>query len=244
MKKVWYMCAWTLISHVTGLGTWLLHYWLLKYNICQHWESKYQKFSLDCPFSQKAQNFPQRSVQPCFKIWAVVRKWSHHPPPVSCATLLAKVQIQEEKNCCLNTKPLLPPTPSCAPAAILAEPSGHHDRARGLSESSTRAGSDGKAIPSRPPPQPWVILSWWRHCQPCAVGAGGRLGWLKTASWQSHLLTSGTLCHRLVEGFCPGWVKWRSSIYPSLLGNILQVEERAPGGSSQGDFLGLCVESL
>lgn len=90
MKKEWYMCTWTLISHITGLGTRLLHYWLLKYNICQHWESKYQKFSLDCPFPQKAQIFPQRSVQPCFKIWAVVRKWSHHPPPVSCADFLGK----------------------------------------------------------------------------------------------------------------------------------------------------------
>lgn len=140
MKKLWEMSTWTLISHAKGSGTWLLHYWQLKHGICQYWESKYQKFSLDCPFSQKAQNFLQRSMQPCFKTWAVVRKWSHHPPLVSCATHLAKAQIQRSKKkkkekWCLNAKPLLPPTPSCALKAVLAEPPGHSYYTCGVSKS-------------------------------------------------------------------------------------------------------------
>lgn len=50
------------------------------------------------------------------------------------------------------------------------------------------------------------------------------------ACWQHHLFASGTSYCRLGEGFSPGEEKGRGS----SLGNVLQVEDGAPGGSSGG----------
>lgn len=160
------MWTWVLISRVTG---WLPHYQQLKHSLCQYWES-IRHLALIALFLNKAQNFLQHSMQPCFQTWTVVRNRSHHPPPVSCATHLAKAQIhwvwrkkktqarrgkktpqtrenktqtRRGKKWCLNAKPLLLPAPSCALQAVLAEPPGHSYHLAG----SARAGSAGKADP-------------------------------------------------------------------------------------------------
>lgn len=105
----------------------------------------------------------------------------------------------EKKMCCLNTEPLLPPTPSCAPQRVPAEPSGHCDRACGLSHSS-----DGKAVPS-PTPHPRVILSWWRRC--CSGCCW--VTWMANAS----LLATPSVCSRdpVLQAGVRGLVqvKWR-----------------------------------
>lgn len=170
-------------------------------------------------------------MRPGFKMWTVVRKRSHHPippPPISGAMLLAKLQIhgarRRKKMCCLNTEPLLPPTPSCAPQCVPAEPSGHCDRACGLSHSS-----DGKAVPS-PTPHPRVILSWWRRC--CSGCCW--VTWMANAS----LLATPSVCSRdfVLQA---GWGIWsrlneEKGLYPG---------ECSSGGRqcSWGFLWGLCL---
>lgn len=142
--------------------------------------------------------------------------------------LLAKLQIhgarRRRKMCCLNTEPLLPPTPSCAPQCVPAEPSGHCDRACGLSHSS-----DGKAVPS-PTPHPRVILSWWRRC--CSGCCW--VTWMANAS----LLATPSVCSRdfVLQA---GWGIWsrlneEKGLYPG---------ECSSGGRqcSWGFLWGLCL---
>lgn len=180
------MWTWTLISHITGKGIWLLLNWQIKHSIYQCWESKDQEFSLDYPFlTPNPQFFPPTQHGAVFQTLNCCSEMETSPPLWS-VVLLTWQRLKftgfrrKQEKWCLNTKPLLPPIPSCALKAILAEPPGHSYHACGLSK-DRQWWENGKAVPSHSSPCPWVILSWWRHEWSCKAGAGGWLGCLKTS---------------------------------------------------------------
>lgn len=88
------MSPWTLIPHVAGKGTWLLHRRQLQHSICQYWESNIRNLALIALFLKKKYKiFSNTACNHVSELKLLLENGAITPPPVSRAPHLAKAQI-------------------------------------------------------------------------------------------------------------------------------------------------------
>lgn len=131
------------------LGTWLLHYWQLKHSICQYWESKYRKCNLVFFSSKSTKSSPTQHATMLQNLNCCQKMDPSSPSGQLCYSLgKGSNSPCQEEVFKYKTSPAFYIQQHPQDSPVIAT------WAQVAACGSARAGSDGTAVPSHPPPCP------------------------------------------------------------------------------------------